>query len=81
MIDKLGLRANETDKYLVDRLRDALQILKRTDGEQQRLEYRVVLTAIAPQKVGARQNGMGREYENRLNVTDRSHCSLVIMVT
>lgn len=81
MIDKLGLRANETDKYIVDRLRDALQILKRTDGEQQRLEYRIVLTAIAPHKVGARQNGMGREYEDRLKVTDCSHRSLVIMVT
>ena len=42
VVDKLGVRANETNRYIVDRLRDALQILKRIDGEQQRLEYRIV---------------------------------------
>ena len=70
VVDKLGVRAHETDRYIVDRLRDALQILKRTDGEQQRLEleYRIVLTAIAPHKVGEQQNGMGREYGDRLKV-------------
>ena len=44
VVDKLGVRANETDRYIVDRLRDALQFLKRIDGdhEQQRLEYTVL---------------------------------------
>ena len=80
VVDKLGVRANKTDRYIVDRLRDALQILKRTDVEQQRLEYRIVLTAIAPHKAGERQNGLGREYGDRLKVTATIY-SLIIMVT
>ena len=74
VIDKLGLRANETDKYIVDRLRDSLQILKRCDGEQQRLEYRLVLKVVAPVKVKHRCiKGWGTCYGDRLKV-ETYHC-------
>ena len=73
VVDKLGVRTNATDRYIVDSLRDALQILKRTGGGQQRLEYRIVLTAIAPHKVDERQNGMGREYGDWLRATGSHH--------
>ena len=69
MIDELGLRDSNTDKYIVDRLRDSLQILKQTKSEQQRQEYRIVLPAVAPEKVTERVQGMGRAYEDRLHVS------------
>jgi hypothetical protein len=54
---ELGLRQNETDRYIVDRARDALQVLKATESEEQREEYRIVLTALAPEKVEQRPSG------------------------
>ena len=69
MIDELGCHDSKTDKYIVDRLRDSLQILKQTKSEQQRQEYRIVLTVVAPEKVAERGQGMGREYKDRLNVS------------
>jgi hypothetical protein len=45
---QLGAGADETNKHIVQRARAALQELKKCGSEQQRQEYRVVLTALAP---------------------------------
>ena len=43
-------KTNRTNRYIVSRARSALQTLKQCTSEQQRQEYRVVLTALAPEK-------------------------------
>ena len=39
----------KTDAYIVDRAREALQVLKQCGSEEQRQHYRVGLTILAPQ--------------------------------
>ena len=50
---KLDLKLEEplTNKCIVSRARAALDILKQCDSEQQRREYRIVLTALMPEGV------------------------------
>ena len=45
----LQLEEQVTNKCIVFRARDALQILKECDSEEQRREYRIVLTALLPE--------------------------------
>jgi len=62
----------ETNQYIVGRLSDSLQILKQCQNEEQRREYRIVLTALAPDKVAARQQGMGRQTAEALGVNRKA---------
>ena len=43
-------RTRSTDSYIVDRVRDALQIIKQCETEQHRLQFRVGVALIAPRK-------------------------------
>ena len=65
---ELGLQQNETNQYIVDRLSSSLQILKQCRTEEQRQHYRVVLTAVAPVKVGEKHQGMSRRVAEALKV-------------
>jgi hypothetical protein len=48
---KLVAEQDYTNQYIVNRARDALSVLKCCDSEQQRREYRIVLTALMPEAV------------------------------
>jgi hypothetical protein len=52
--------SSKTNAYIVQRLHEAVQMLKQCDSEEQRQQYRIVLTAIAPEKAERRDiHGMG----------------------
>lgn len=62
-------RAVETDRYIVDRLRAALQVMKHCRTASQRRELHVVLGAVAPEREGARsREGMIRRVADRLGM-------------
>jgi hypothetical protein len=48
VITELGLQSNETHNYIVSTARDALAILKECHNEEQRQQFRLVTTALAP---------------------------------
>ena len=62
---ELGAQCETTNSYIVGRANAALQELKQCKSEQQRQEYRIVLTALAPEHgmVGpvAAALGVGRQ--------------------
>jgi hypothetical protein len=61
-----------TDTYIVERLRAALQILFQRRTEKERIECGVVLTAVAPEKVCIKnKTGWGRRVADRLGITHR----------
>ena len=59
----------KTDAYIVDRAREALQVLKQCGSEEQRQHYRVGLTILAPQaaQFGDR-HGMASKVAERLKI-------------
>ena len=58
-----------TNQYIVGRIGDALSIAKRCASEQQRREYRVILTAVAPELAAQRdKSGMSRKVAAALGV-------------
>lgn len=66
---ELQVEATETNAYIVSQAKGALQILKQCESEEQREHYRVVLTALAPEKVGPKERaGMGRRVAGALGV-------------
>jgi hypothetical protein len=66
---ELQVAATDTNAYIVSQAKDALQILKQCESEEQREHYRVVLTALAPEKVGPKERaGMGRRVAGALGV-------------
>jgi hypothetical protein len=69
---ELGLQHNETNQYIVDRLGDSLRVLRQCRSEEQRQHFRVVLTAVAPKKVGCRRRGMSRRVAEALHVNRNS---------
>ena len=61
--------AAKTDKYIVDRLRAALQQLKQCRSKEECLDYHTVLAAVAPTREEKRdQQGMIVKVATRLNV-------------
>ena len=69
MRQQYGAEQNQTNQYIINRARAALYILKQCDSEQQRKEYRVALTVLAPEQVAERDNsGMSRKVAEALGV-------------
>ena len=69
---EVGLQ-NETHNCIVERLGDALQVLKQCRSEEQRQHFRVVLTALAPAKVDPRfSKGMSRRVAKALRISRQS---------
>ena len=62
-------REAETDKMIVDRLVAALDVLKGCQTEQQRRDFHLALSLVAPERVGARQEGLARRFAARLRVS------------
>lgn len=61
--------AAKTDKYIVDRLRAALQQLKQCRSKEECLDYHIVLAAVAPtREEKGDQQGMIVKVATRLNV-------------
>jgi hypothetical protein len=69
---ELGVQQNETNEYIVERLGDSLRILKQCRNEEQRQHFRVVLTALAPAKIGQRRRGMSRRVAKALRINRNS---------
>ena len=53
---ELGAELDQTNLYIVDRAKASLHILKQCRTEEQRQHYRIVLTALAPEKAEHRDN-------------------------
>lgn len=66
-----AVRHSETCAYICDRLRDSLSTLKWARTEEQRVDYHVVLGAIAPKP----NDGMTERVAEVLGVTSGSRCS------
>ena len=49
VVDALGLKQNETHAYIVERIKAAVAELKHCRSEEQRQQYRIILTAVAPE--------------------------------
>ena len=70
VLDELTSADRETDRYIVERARDALQILKgHHQVESIRQQYRISLTILAPEVVRERdRTGMSRRVAERLQI-------------
>lgn len=59
----------ETDTYIVERSIAALSVLKRCRTEEQRVEFHIVMSALAPERESARSyDGMIRRVAERLGL-------------
>ena len=65
---ELSAELDETNQYIVNRAKESFDILKECRTEEQRQHYRVVLTALAPEKVEERHAGMSRRVAAALGV-------------
>jgi hypothetical protein len=71
--DELGVEAVGTNAAIVTRLHDSVQILKACSSEEQRQQYRVLLTAAAPEKAHRTDStGMGNKFADALQVNRKS---------
>jgi hypothetical protein len=71
--DELGVEADKTNADIVESLHDSVQILKCCNSEEQRQQYRVVLTASAPKSAARCDNtGMGNKFADRLEINRKS---------
>ena len=70
LLDTDGKAAAAVEREIVDRLCDAIDILKHGTTEQERLELRVLYTAIAHRKKATRTDptGWGSKFCKRLNI-------------
>ena len=68
-LGKERVRQAETDAYIVDRLIPVLHALKPCRSEQQRIEYHIILAAVAPEVAVAGPKGWGTRISERLNVS------------
>ena len=67
---ELGAELDQRNLYIVNRANAALQILKQCRTKEQRQHYRIVQTALAPEKVEHRDNqGMGTRVAAALGVS------------
>jgi hypothetical protein len=67
---ELGAELDQTNLYIVDRAKASLHILKQCRTEEQRQHYRIVLTALAPEKAEHRDNkGMRTRVAAALDVS------------
>jgi hypothetical protein len=68
IVQEFRLAENDTNAYIVDRIQAAIAVLKQCSSEEQREQYHVILTALAPEPgkrfearvataVGARRGG------------------------
>ena len=66
-LSKEAVEAAKTDAYIVDRLKAALHQLKQCRSKEEWLDYRVILAAIAPERLSAaeasKHRGEGRSIE------------------
>jgi hypothetical protein len=71
--DELGVEVAGTNAAIVTRLHDSVQILKACSSEEQRQQYRVLLTAAAPEKAQRTDStGMGNKFADALQVNRKS---------
>jgi hypothetical protein len=71
--EELKAEAEGTNAEIVSRLHDSVQILKCCNSEEQRQQYRVVLTAAAPESAAKCDNtGMGSKFADALEVNRKS---------
>ena len=63
------LKAYKTDRYIVDRFVEAIEVLKDCATLEQRREYLTALTLVAPPRAALRdRDGMARAISERLGV-------------
>jgi hypothetical protein len=68
-LDQEKERAAETNAYIVDRIKAALDVLKACQSEEQRREYLITLAAVAPPRAGqGDQTGKAYRVSERLCV-------------
>ena len=59
----------ETDAYIIERVKAALYVLKNCESETARIEYGILLAALAPERLAMRDpKGMIRKVAERLGV-------------
>jgi hypothetical protein len=69
MLSKEAVTQAETDAYIIERVKAVLHVLKYCQSEEARIEYGILLAALAPERLASGDHkGMIKQVAERLSV-------------